>query len=189
VFKSNLSIVKRIIGKTKKKLMKNLEKSIEIEKNDFVVYIHTRLDKNIPFYVGKGKKYRPYDFTNRNKYWKKVYNKCNGNIRVDILYFDLSETDSLIKERETELILISEGIKLTNIVKTGILGSSGHKKSQEWKNWYSKLMSEINSNRIFTEEHRANLSISAKNFGDRPWLKGLNIGRVQSQYTRDLKKF
>ena len=71
MFKSNLSIVKRIIGKTKKKLMKNLEKSIEIEKNDFVVYIHVRLDNNQPFYVGKGRKYRPYDFTNRNKYWKK----------------------------------------------------------------------------------------------------------------------
>ena len=159
----------------------------KIEHNDYVVYIHIRLDKNIPFYVGKGRKNRPYNFKARNKFWKNIYNYCGGNIKVDIIFKDLTEKESLVKEHELDLKLKNEGYLLTNIVETGIIGSSGHKKSQDWKNWYSELMSNINSNRILTEEHKLNISISNKKFGERPWIRDSNLGRIQSEKTRQKK--
>lgn len=58
----------------------------------YYLYTHTRLDKNVIFYVGIGrsktKTYkRAYQFSknDRNTIWTKIYEKLKGNIRVDII--------------------------------------------------------------------------------------------------------
>lgn len=56
--------------------------------NNYVVYLHTRLDKNIPFYVGIGKPNRPYDFHQRSELWFRVFNKTE--IEVTILHSNLT---------------------------------------------------------------------------------------------------
>lgn len=65
------------------------------------VYRHIRLDTNQPFYIGIGckKNYaRAFDFIKRSNYWLNIYNK--SNIRVDIIYDDLSKEAASLKEQE-----------------------------------------------------------------------------------------
>lgn len=56
----------------------------------YYVYRHIRLDKNTPFYVGKGCKGRAYHTANRNKYWKNIVSK-NGYIVEIVKYFEKAE--------------------------------------------------------------------------------------------------
>lgn len=56
------------------------------------VYTHTRLSNNEVFYVGIGIENRAYDFNNRSKFWKRVYNK--GPIEVDFVRKDISWEDA-----------------------------------------------------------------------------------------------
>lgn len=153
----------------------------------YYVYIHIRLDINEPFYVGMGKGDRFKNYHRRNKYWNNIYNKCNKNIKSEIVYNNLTEDEALLKETEVELDLINKGYKLTNIAKTGVRGPTGHKKSQEWKDNYSKLMSNINKGRILTEEHKDNLSKSHKKFGSKPWVGESRLGKKQSLITSQRK--
>lgn len=167
--------------------MKNLEKNTNPETNNYVVYIHKIQETGIPFYVGKGKIKRPYDFTNRNPYWLKVYEKFNKLISVEIIFDSLTEEEALLKEQEVEKLLIDEGYILTNIAKTGVKGSTGHIKSEEWKLRYGKLMSSLNRGRTLSEEHKIKISEGNKNFGSRPWVGESRIGKKHSKET-SLKK-
>jgi hypothetical protein len=72
-------------------------------KNNWYVYLHTRLDTEVPFYVGIGCKKnfdRAYEFRRdkRNPLWWRIFNKTK--IRVDILYKNLSKDDASMKEQE-----------------------------------------------------------------------------------------
>ena len=71
--------------------------------NNWYVYRHIRLDKNIPFYIGIGNKkffYRAFefDFKKRNKIWSNIYKKTN--IKVEIVFDNLSKEEAKIKEQE-----------------------------------------------------------------------------------------
>lgn len=89
----------------------------------YYVYRHIRLDKNEPFYIGISSKkpnhkyQRAFKLRERNMIWHNVFNACNGNVEVEIIYesFDKSET----KAKETEFILLY-GRKNNN---TGILAN------------------------------------------------------------------
>jgi hypothetical protein len=130
----------------------------------YYVYSHIRLDTNEPFYVGKGKGERAYATHKnlRNKYWNNVYNKCGKNIQVIINFLELTEEEALKKEIILTEEYLEKGYKLTHISPPGLKGSTGHKKSDEWKKNYSELMKQINSGRILTETHKLNLSKSLK---------------------------
>lgn len=76
-----------------------------INDNNWYVYQHVRLDKNIVFYIGIGKKEnfgRAYEFkfSKRSDFWKRVYLKTE--IKVEILYYGLSKDE--VSELEKELI-------------------------------------------------------------------------------------
>lgn len=58
--------------------------------SEYCVYRHVRLDKNTPFYVGKGKGGR-YKSTLRNKYWHRIVNKYN--YKIEIIKDNLSEKE------------------------------------------------------------------------------------------------
>src|SRR5690606_33620592 len=84
------------------------------ESGEYFLYRHIRLDTNVPFYVGIGKKgkYRvSYQWeyrrafegkksSKRNNFWKRIVNKTNYKIEI------LLESDNLnfIKEKEKEFI-------------------------------------------------------------------------------------
>lgn len=68
------------------------------------VYQHIRLDKNEPFYVGSSSSNnfkRAYTFSksNRNKIWNDIYDAINGNIKVEILYVNISNDEAYLIEK------------------------------------------------------------------------------------------
>jgi len=110
-----------------------------------LVYRHRRNDNNEIFYVGIGKKYRPYN-KNRNNLWQKIVDKTDYTI--EIVATGLSKEDAC----ELEMLLISEyGRKDLN---TGTLsnltdGGDGIKNvSEETK----QKISRANIGRIVTKE-------------------------------------
>lgn len=64
-----------------------------------ILYRHTRLDKNEPFYIGIGKKInRAYTKTKRNKHWNHIVNMTE--YEVEILFDDLTWEEACEKEKE-----------------------------------------------------------------------------------------
>ena len=61
--------------------------------NGVVVYLHKNKINNKVFYVGIGNKKRPYDFTNRNQFWK-YYVKKYGKPLVEIYKDNLTKEEA-----------------------------------------------------------------------------------------------
>ena len=73
----------------------------------YFVYLHRRPDKNVVFYVGRGKKYtrcsptfRAYDERRRSAQWKSIVARNNGIFHVEIVCWCDSLEEVLQKERE-----------------------------------------------------------------------------------------
>ena len=82
--------------------------------NNWIVYRHIRLDKNIPFYIGIGKDIsRPYNKKDRSNFWKSITGKT-GYI-VEILFNNLTKDQAI--EKEIEFIALYGRVDL----KTGSL--------------------------------------------------------------------
>lgn len=72
-----------------------------MDKNNWYVYTHIRLDINKPFYIGIGNKKefsRAYEFRQdkRNEMWWRIFNKTD--IKVEILYSNLTKEEACIIE-------------------------------------------------------------------------------------------
>jgi hypothetical protein len=103
----------------------------------YYVYVHYRLDKEIPFYVGKGQGNRAYVTTGRNSWWTAIHNKTL--IDVDIVkYFDL-EDDAFAYEIEL-IAELSKNYTLCNLTSGGE-GSSGYKHTNKTRAAISKKLS------------------------------------------------
>jgi hypothetical protein len=82
--------------------------------NDWIVYRHIRLDKNIPFYIGIGKDIsRPYNKKDRSIFWKSIINKTEYT--TEILFDNLTKEQAI--EKEVEFIELYGRVDL----KTGTL--------------------------------------------------------------------
>lgn len=80
----------------------------------YYVYKHTRIDTNEVFYIGIGTKNKKGKYkckqyprayakgVKRSEFWKNVYNSCNKNIQIEILFE--YENLELCKAKEKELI-------------------------------------------------------------------------------------
>jgi hypothetical protein len=67
--------------------------------NDWIVYRHVRLNKNIPFYIGIGRDpNRPYNKKERSIFWKSIINKTEYN--TEILFENLTKEQAIDKEVE-----------------------------------------------------------------------------------------
>ena len=66
---------------------------------EYYIYIHYRLDTNVPFYVGKGKNKRAWNKRKRNPYWNNIVNKYG--YRVEIKAQDLLEQEAFELEKQT----------------------------------------------------------------------------------------
>lgn len=62
----------------------------------FYIYLHSTLDTNVPFYIGKGKGRRAYVKRGRSKHWKHVAEK--HGYKVDFLEVDLTEKQAIERE-------------------------------------------------------------------------------------------
>lgn len=70
-----------------------------IGQNNWTVYRHIRLDKNIPFYIGIGKDTnRPYNKKDRSNFWKSIIGKTK--YIVEILFDNLTKEQAIEKEKE-----------------------------------------------------------------------------------------
>lgn len=99
----------------------------------YYVYEHWRPDKNIPFYVGKGKKNRAYRMTYRNARHVAVQKKLASlelSVEVKIVACDLSSDDAIAKEIELIANYRKLGIDIVNMTIGGD-GIPGHKHSEE----------------------------------------------------------
>ncbi len=82
--------------------------------NDWIVYRHIRLDKNMPFYIGIGKDLnRPYNKKDRSIFWKSIINKTEYT--TEILFDNLTKEQAI--EKEVEFIELYGRVDL----KTGTL--------------------------------------------------------------------
>jgi len=100
-----------------------------MDKN-YYIYRWIRLDTNTPFHVGKGTKNRYKNTTQRNEYFKRIFNKVP--CEVEIMIYDLTEEQAFKKEIEIIKLYKSLGYCETNLT-TGGTGSSGVKRSKETK--------------------------------------------------------
>lgn len=84
-----------------------------VDSGKYYLYRHIRLDNNQVFYIGIGKKCktgrkfkykRAYDFTQRSKFWKRIYNKSRKNIKVEFLLE--SNDKNFIKLKEIEFVTL-----------------------------------------------------------------------------------
>ena len=63
------------------------------------VYRHIRLDKNVPFYIGKASRLdRAYSKQGRNKKWEEIVKSTN--YEVEVILSDLTSKEASKKERE-----------------------------------------------------------------------------------------
>lgn len=162
---------------------------------DFVVYSHTRLDKNEVFYIGIGVPDRPYHKSDRNAIWNRIVKKTD--YRIDILYSGLTWEQAV--EKEVELIKFygrkdkGEG-SLANLTDGGE-GNHGYVWSDESKQLVSESLKEYfkeNENpfkgKKHSEETLARLSEYAKSRGVNPdaieAMRQSNIGKKRSEETR-----
>ena len=150
------------------------------------VYRHIRLDKNVPFYIGKANRNdRPYHKTARNKRWQEIVNTTD--YEVEIILEDLTSEEALAKEREFINIYKSES-------EGGTLCNHNGKLSEETKNKISQKnkgrkawnfgikgiglsqetrskMSESAKGKKMSDEARRKMSLAKRNISDETRLK------------------
>lgn len=133
-------------------------------KNKFYVYEHWRPDKDLPFYVGKGKGSRAQSSVGRNKHYKNIVSKLMAMgmcIEVRMVECGMDEKSALALEVEKIASWKALGVKLVNITNGGE-GTSGRILSEESKAKISRAASLSNKGRVFSAETRAKISAKHK---------------------------
>ncbi len=106
-----------------------------MEEKIYYIYRHIRLDKQVPFYIGKGTKkkhkqdirsiyQRAYSRHGKNHIWNKIYNKTD--YKVEIIYETKDEKDALSKEKYFVSLygrISQQNGTLSNIVDGGATGN------------------------------------------------------------------
>jgi hypothetical protein len=134
----------------------------QLGQNDWVVYRHIRLDKNIPFYIGIGKSIdRPYNKKDRSTFWKSIINKTAYDI--EILFDNLTKEQAI--EKEIEFIKLYGRVDL----KTGSLcnmtcGGEGTSVLNDDLEWLRRRrIKETLTGRKASEESKLKNCLSKKN--------------------------
>ncbi len=96
----------------------------------YYIYAHFVEETQELLYIGKGKRYRAVDTSNRNVYWKHIYDRYQ--IYCEILRDGLTESEAFILEKLNIIAAKQMGFCRTNIANGGE-GPSGYKASEETK--------------------------------------------------------
>jgi hypothetical protein len=111
--------------------------------SNFYVYEHWRLDLDVCFYVGKGKKGRAYSRSNRNDDWWDVVKELEStgsSYEIRIVVDGITSEEALKIERERILFWRSVGDYLTNKRRSGNKGATGIKRSAAENKAKSEIM-------------------------------------------------
>lgn len=119
----------------------------------YFVYRHRRASDGLPFYVGKGRKYRERDFTNRSDWWKRVARK--HGVIIEFLHINLSEEESKLLEVMEINNHKAVGYPMVN-KSLGGDGNHGWVPSDETK----KRIGDANRGKSPSEDTRKKMSIS-----------------------------
>lgn len=123
--------------------------------NNFYVYVHRRADDNKPFYVGKGKEKRAWNFHHRSTFWNNV--KSKHGVVVEIVFQDLTEEEAFQCEKDTILEFRYFGYPLVNLTNGGD-GPCGWKPSTQTRKRMSEAQKKsprvIASRKIVAERRR-----------------------------------
>lgn len=128
---------------------------MSIQKYKYYLYHHIRLDKNEPFYIGVGQKYKHYtshiteyrrafEKLNRTKYWHNVVNKSGYDVEIMLESNDYNFI--LSKEKEFIELYGRKNIRLgtlVNLAEGGSRGSKGSKWSVEQKKNQSNKLKQM----------------------------------------------
>lgn len=132
----------------------------------YYLYVHYRLDKNEPFYIGIGTKhrnkeyYRALCFKKRNPIWHRVARKT----KYDIMIISESDNREEIIEQEKNYIKIF-GKKKDNsgcLVNITNGGDGGNGNGNIWTQEMRDKIKIANSKRVISEETRAKLRAALK---------------------------
>lgn len=135
----------------------------------FYVYIHKEADTGRPFYIGKGHGSRAWSIHGRNKWWQRIAKK--HGFKVEIMADGLTEPLSF----EFEMLAIASVSGLCNFGEGGEGNANppAHIREKFRQRQLGKSpsietrrrLSEAMTGKEFTEDHRANISKSAKRRG------------------------
>lgn len=129
--------------------------------NSYYCYEHWRPDKDVCFYVGKGKRGRAYDMkTGRNKYHRNIQGKLarlGMCVEIRLVADGLSEIDAYAQEKSRIAFWRSVGVRLTNLTDGGD-GVIGLKRSEAWK----KALGDRFRGRRLSDETKAKISAAGK---------------------------
>ena len=120
----------------------------------YMTYAHYRNDTKQIFYIGKGSGNRPFNTSNRSKYWKSVAEKHGHS--VEILAQWNNENDAFLHEEFLISYFKDAGHPLVNASSGGRGGSTGATRTQEFKNQISLRFKGIPK----SEETRKKLSLA-----------------------------
>jgi hypothetical protein len=155
--------------------------------NDWYVYRHVRLDTNVPFYVGLGRKEnfsRAYTTKGRNKDWHTIVSQTK--YEVEIMVYDLRKEDGKRKEREFIQLYgraYNGSGTLCNIKKGG---DGVYERSEETKKFFSELHkgNTYFKGKNITESHKKSISEAQKgkfvSEETREKLRQANLGKKNS---------
>lgn len=156
--------------------------------NKFVLYMHTRKSDGIIFYIGIGKKNRPYQKIGRNKYWHNTINKHDYN--VSILVNNITQERS----KELEILMIAfygrSDLKLGTLVNLtdGGQGSTNFKHSKEDREQMSKDRKGVPANPIRVEKMRQTMLANGENhYMKKPEMR-MKFGEWSKKLNRDYMK-
>ena len=137
------------------------------ERNDFYVYVHTRVSDGSVFYVGKGKGKRAYYIKGRSEHWNNIAKKHGYN--VTILLNNLTEEQAFILEKQTIATLGRENLCNMTDGGEGVTGRPSHNVGRKHCEETRKKMSEAkkgkpapNKGKKHTEEARLKISRAMK---------------------------
>lgn len=156
--------------------------------NDYYVYEYWRLDKNVCFYVGKGKGYRAHDiYSHRNKHCQNIINLIE-EVEIRFIYLGLTEEEAFQKEINRIAYLRSLGVELTNLhlggTGTGVVLTEEIRKKMSLSH---KGKPSNNKGKTFSVEARNNMSLAHK--GKIPVNKGKPMSMEQRiKLSQSIKK-
>lgn len=144
--------------------------------NNFYVYVHRRADDNKPFYVGKGKEKRAWNFNHRSAFWNNV--KSKHGIVVEIVFEGLTEEEAFQCEKDTILEFRYFGYQLVNLTDGGD-GPCGWKPTAETRKRMSdaqKTSQKVLASRKIVAERRRGVPT-----GPQPKISAALKGKPKSE--------
>jgi len=135
-----------------------------MNKNNFYVYEHWRLDRDECFYVGKGKGNRAYNMSNRNRHHKAIAAKMvREGFAVDVrmVAFGLTETRAFDLEIERIAFWRASGADLANMT-IGGEGTSGHRMTDSVRKKMSLSQKKRAPRPPHSEETRKKIGVTSK---------------------------